>query len=79
MHLPNVLITGANGFLGGTIAALLAKQGTPQHWSVDARDCRELCDGEMMALEKGITSYAQWLKLESGVTQYANRLLADAG
>ena len=27
MHLPTVLITGASGFLGGTIATVLAKQG----------------------------------------------------
>lgn len=29
MHLPTVLITGASGFLGGTIAAVLGRQGFP--------------------------------------------------
>ncbi len=54
-------------------------QGVPQQWSVDAGDCRQLCGGQMISLENGIASYAQWLKREFGGSQYANRVLADAG
>lgn len=54
-------------------------QGVPQQWSVDARDCRQLCGGEMMSLERGIANYARWLTREFGESQYANRVLADAG
>lgn len=54
-------------------------QGVPQQWSVDARDCRQLCGDEMMSLENGIVNYARWLTREFGESQYANRVLADAG
>jgi UDP-glucose 4-epimerase len=54
-------------------------QGAPQHWSLDARDCLQLYDGDMISLENGIAHYTQWLTREFGVSQYANRVLADAG